>query len=110
MIDKLIQLTASDAVQKLRSGDISPLDMISAAEKRIAEVEPAINAFSLGIFYYISLKLKENYLLENWKLLLAFLLPGFFLSTALESLVVNFSVFKADLSLLSNKINALEIP
>ena len=44
MIDKLIQLTASDAVQKLRSGDISPLDMISAAEKRIAEVEPAINA------------------------------------------------------------------
>ena len=44
MVDKLIQLTACDAVQKLRSGDISPLDMISAAEKRIAEVEPAINA------------------------------------------------------------------
>ena len=44
MIDKLIQLTASDAVQKLRSGDISPLDMIAAAEKRISEVEPAINA------------------------------------------------------------------
>ena len=44
MIDELIQLTASDAVQKLRSGDISPLDMIEAAEKRISEVEPAINA------------------------------------------------------------------
>ena len=44
MIDKLIQLTASDAVQKLRSGEISPLDMIAAAEKRISEVEPAINA------------------------------------------------------------------
>ena len=44
MIDELIQLTASDAVQKLRSGDISPLDMIAAAEKRISEVEPAINA------------------------------------------------------------------
>ena len=44
MIEKLIQLTASDAVQKLRSGDISPLDMIEAAEKRISEVEPAINA------------------------------------------------------------------
>ena len=28
----------------IRDSDISPLDMISAAEKRIAEVEPAINA------------------------------------------------------------------
>jgi len=44
MIDTLIQLTASDAVQKLRSGDISPLEMIAAAEKRISKIEPAINA------------------------------------------------------------------
>ena len=44
MIDELIQLTAFDAVKKLRSGDISPLDLISAAEKRIGEVELSINA------------------------------------------------------------------
>ena len=44
MIDELIQLTAFDAVKKLRSGDISPLDLIAAAEKRIREVELSINA------------------------------------------------------------------
>ena len=54
--------------------------------------------------------LKKNYLLENWKLLLAFFLPGFFLSTALESLVVNFSVFRVDLKLSSNITRAFEIP
>jgi amidase len=44
MSDELIKLTASEAVQRLKAGDISPLEMISAAEKRIIEVEPAINA------------------------------------------------------------------
>ena len=44
MIDELIQLTAFNAVKKLRSGDISPLDLIAAAEKRIGEVELSINA------------------------------------------------------------------
>ena len=73
-------------------------------------VDPAIKALSLRILYYNSLKLKKNYLCENWKLLLAFFLPGFFLSTALESLVVNFSVFRVDLKFSSNITKAFDIP
>jgi amidase len=42
--DELIRLTATEAVARLRRGDITPLDLIDAAERRIAEVEPAINA------------------------------------------------------------------
>lgn len=42
--DELIRLTAVEAVARLRRGDITPLDLIDAAERRIAEVEPAINA------------------------------------------------------------------
>ena len=38
------------------------------------------------------------YLLENWKLLRAFLCPYFFLSTFLESLVVNLFFFKSEYS------------
>ncbi|MBL6953577.1 MAG: amidase [Alphaproteobacteria bacterium] len=44
MADKLIQLTACEAVQGLRDGDISPLELIDAAEARIAQVEPHTNA------------------------------------------------------------------
>jgi amidase len=33
-----------EAVDRLKRGDITPLDLIDAAERRIAEVEPAINA------------------------------------------------------------------
>jgi amidase len=40
----LIRLTACEAVQRLKAGDITPLDLIEAAEKRISECEPAINA------------------------------------------------------------------
>ena len=54
--------------------------------------------------------LKNNYLLENWKLLLAFLRPYFFLSTALESRVVSFSFFRVDFNSESNCSKALEIP
>ena len=50
------------------------------------------------------------YLLENWKLLRAFLCPYFFLSTFLESLVVNLFFFKTFLSVGSFFTNALEIP
>ena len=50
------------------------------------------------------------YLFENWKLLLAFFRPYFFLSTFLESRVVNFSFFKVVFKFVSNKTNALEIP
>jgi len=44
MSGELIRLTATEAVALLRSGDISPLDLIDAAEARIAQVEPAVNA------------------------------------------------------------------
>ena len=42
--DELIHLSATEAVARLKRGDITPLDLIEAAERRIAEVEPAINA------------------------------------------------------------------
>src|SRR5689334_14858256 len=41
---ELIRLSATQAVAGLKRGDFTPLDLIDAAEKRIAEVEPAINA------------------------------------------------------------------
>jgi amidase len=44
MVDDLIQLTACGAVQGLRAGDISPLELIDAAEARMAQVEPHTNA------------------------------------------------------------------
>jgi len=42
--EELFRLTATEAVSRLKRGDITPLDLIDAAERRIAEVEPAINA------------------------------------------------------------------
>src|SRR6476619_2777785 len=42
--DELFRLTATEAVALLKRGDITPLDLIDAAERRIAQVEPAINA------------------------------------------------------------------
>ncbi len=42
--DELIRLTATEAVARLKRGDITPLDLIDASERRIAEVEPALNA------------------------------------------------------------------
>lgn len=44
MSDELIKLTACEAVAKLRKREISPLDLIDAAEKRIATCEPTLNA------------------------------------------------------------------
>ncbi len=41
---ELWRLTACEAVGQLRNGDITPLDLIDAAEGRIAAVEPDINA------------------------------------------------------------------
>ncbi|MBR0679957.1 amidase [Roseomonas eburnea] len=40
----LIRLTATEAVARLRAGEITPLDLIDAAAARIAAVEPAVNA------------------------------------------------------------------
>ncbi len=42
--DDLIRLTATEAVARLKRREISPLELIDAAERRIAEVEPAVNA------------------------------------------------------------------
>jgi amidase len=44
MSDALIRLTATEAVARLRRREISPLELIDAAERRIAAVEPAVNA------------------------------------------------------------------
>ena len=44
MSDALIQLSAAEAVARLRRGEVSPLELIDAAEARIAAVEPAVNA------------------------------------------------------------------
>jgi amidase len=44
MIDDLIRLTATEAVARLKRREISPLELIDAAEKRIGSVEPAVNA------------------------------------------------------------------
>ncbi len=44
MTQDLIRLTATEAVARLRKREISPLELIDAAEARIAEVEPKVNA------------------------------------------------------------------
>jgi amidase len=44
MSDELIRISATDAVARLKRREISPLDLIDAAEKRIGRVEPAVNA------------------------------------------------------------------
>ena len=42
--DALMRLTAIEAVARLKRREVTPLEMIEAAERRIAEVEPVINA------------------------------------------------------------------
>jgi amidase len=44
MTDDLIRLTATEAVARLRAGEITPLDLIDAAAARIAAVDGAVNA------------------------------------------------------------------
>ncbi|WP_137126465.1 amidase [Roseomonas sp. HF4] len=44
MPEDLIRLTATEAVARLCTGEITPLDLIEAAAARIAAVEPAVNA------------------------------------------------------------------
>lgn len=44
MPDDLIRLTATEAVARLTRREVSPLELIDAAERRIAAVEPAVNA------------------------------------------------------------------
>ncbi len=44
MSDELIRLSATEAAAKLKAGEITPLDLIDAAEARIAAVDGAVNA------------------------------------------------------------------
>lgn len=44
---ELWQLTATEAVSRLRKGDVSPLEMVDAAAQRIAAVEPKVNALPI---------------------------------------------------------------
>ena len=44
MTEELIRLSACEAVERLMKREISPLDLLDAAERRIAAVEPHINA------------------------------------------------------------------
>jgi amidase len=43
----LWQMTATEAVDRLRRGEVSPLDMVDAAAERIAAVEPKVNALPI---------------------------------------------------------------
>jgi len=42
--DELCKMTAVEAVARLKKKEITPLDLIEASARRIAEVEPAVNA------------------------------------------------------------------
>jgi amidase len=44
MTQDLIRMSATEAVKRLRARDISPLDLIDASERRIAAIEPSVNA------------------------------------------------------------------
>jgi len=43
-MDELIRLSATEAVAKLKRREVSPLELVEASARRIAEVEPAVNA------------------------------------------------------------------
>ncbi len=43
-MNELVRLSATEAVALLKAGKVSPLELIDAAEARIAAVEPAVNA------------------------------------------------------------------
>jgi amidase len=47
---ELWRLTATQAVTKLRRGEVSPLEMVEAAVSRIEAVEPKINALPIRFF------------------------------------------------------------
>jgi amidase len=50
MTDELFRLSAVDAVAQLRSGDLTPLDLIDAAEQRTGQVNQAVNALVTPCF------------------------------------------------------------
>ena len=50
MTDDLHRITARAAVARLRSGELTPFDLIAAAERRAAAVDRAINALVTPTF------------------------------------------------------------
>jgi len=50
MTDELFRLSAIDAVARLRKGELTPLDLIEAAERRAAQVNNAVNALVTPCF------------------------------------------------------------
>jgi amidase len=44
MSNELIRLTAREAIRRVLAGEITPLDLIDAAERRVADCEPRLNA------------------------------------------------------------------
>ncbi|MBS0521245.1 MAG: amidase [Proteobacteria bacterium] len=44
MQDDLYRMTATEAVSRLRKREVSPLELVEASARRIAEIEPAVNA------------------------------------------------------------------
>ncbi|MEH6402329.1 MAG: amidase family protein [Sneathiella sp.] len=49
-MNELIKLSAAQAVEKLSNGDVSPLELIDAAEARILETDDAVNAIPIRCF------------------------------------------------------------
>ncbi|MBL4666346.1 MAG: hypothetical protein JKY04_03130, partial [Sneathiella sp.] len=49
-MDDLIKLTAVEAVEKLKAGEVSPLELINAAEARILETDGLVNALPIRCF------------------------------------------------------------
>ena len=44
------QLSATEVVNKLKTGEVSPLEMVDVAIERIQKVEPHINALPIQFF------------------------------------------------------------
>jgi amidase len=49
-MNNLIKLTAVEAVEKLKAGEVSPLELLEAAEARIEETDDAVNALPIRCF------------------------------------------------------------
>jgi len=49
-MDELIRMTAREAVRRLKAREVSPLELIDAAERRMAEVDVAVNAMPTRCF------------------------------------------------------------
>ena len=49
-MNELIKLNAVQAVEKLSNGDVSPFELIDAAEARILETDDAVNAMPIHCF------------------------------------------------------------